>query len=73
MGTVIIMTAKTAEIVEMLDMLPDNDVDLAYELVKKLVLAWDPDFTKLTSAERSSLEEAENDPETIPHEAINWD
>ncbi len=67
------MTAKTAEIVEMLDMLPDNDVNLAYELVKKLVLAWDPDFTKLTAEERARLEEAENDPETIPHEAINWD
>lgn len=51
----------------------DNDKDLAYELVKNLVLAWDPDFTKLTTAERARLEEAENDPETIPHEAINWD
>ncbi len=67
------MTAKTAEIAEMLDVLPDSDVNLAYELVKKLVLAWDPDFTKLTPAERARLEEAENDPETVSHEDINWD
>ena len=67
------MTAKTAEIAEMLDVIPDNDVNLAYELVKKLVLAWDPDFTKLTPAERARLEEAENDPETVSFEDINWD
>lgn len=67
------MTAKTAEIAEMLDVLPDSDVNLAYELVKKLVLAWDPDFTKLTPAERARLEEAENDPETVSIDAINWD
>ena len=43
------------------------------EFIKKLVLAWDPDFTKLTPAEKASLEEALADPETVPHEAINWD
>ena len=67
------MTEKTAEIIEMLDILPDSDVNLAYELVKKLVLAWDPDFTKLTPAERARLEEAENDPETVSIDEINWD
>lgn len=36
------------------------------ELVKRLVLAWDPDFTKLT------LEEAENG-EYIDSENIDWD
>ena len=35
----------------MIDMLPDPDKNLAYELIKKLVLAWDPDFTKLTTEE----------------------
>lgn len=67
------MTAKTAEIAEMLDVLPESDVNLAYELVKKLVLAWDPDFTKLTPAEQARLEEAENASETVSHEDINWD
>ena len=43
----------------MIDMLPDPDKNLAYELIKKLVLAWDPDFTKLTAEEAKQLEEAE--------------
>ena len=53
------MTAKTAQIAEMIDMLPDSDKDLAYELIKKLVLAWNPDFTKVTPKERKEIEEAE--------------
>ena len=57
----------------MFDMLPENDQNLAFELIRKLVLAWDPDFTKLTPQERKELEEAENDTEYIAHNAINWD
>ena len=44
----------------MIDMLPDPDKNLAYELIKKLVLAWDPDFTKLTTEEAKQLEEAKD-------------
>lgn len=46
------------------------------KFIKKLVLAWDPDFTKLTQAERKELAEAERDiveNGTISHDAINWD
>ena len=43
----------------MIDMLPDPDKNLAYELIKKLVQAWDPDFTKLTAEEAKQLEDAE--------------
>lgn len=67
------MSEKTIQIAEMIDMLPEQDQTLAYELIKKLVIAWDPDFTKLTTKERKELEEAENDPEYISHNAINWD
>lgn len=41
--------------------------------IKKLVLAWDSDFTKLTPAE---LEEARKEIENgkrNSHDAINWD
>lgn len=48
-------------------------VQIALEFIKKLVLAWDPDFTKLTPAERASLEEAMADPETVSHDEIDWD
>ena len=67
------MSDRTMQVAEMFDMLPENDQNLAYELIKKLVLAWDPDFTKLTPKEYKELEEAENDPEYISHNEINWD
>lgn len=66
------MTAKAAQIAEMIDMLPDSDKDLAYELIKKLVLAWDPDFTKVTPKERKEIEEAEQSGYISANE-IDWD
>ncbi len=45
-------------------------------MIGKLVLAWDPDYTKVTPAERKELEEVEKDIAengTISHDAINWD
>ena len=54
------MSTKTAEIAKMIDMLPDSDKELAYELIKKLVLAWDPDYTKVTEQEYKDIAEAEN-------------
>lgn len=65
------MSDTTREIMEMVDMLPEPDQQLVSELVKKLVLAWDPDFTKLTPAERAELEEAEAG-EHFGADAINW-
>lgn len=46
------------------------------KFIKKLVLAWAPDYTKVTPAESEALEEAEKDIAengTISHDAINWD
>jgi hypothetical protein len=65
------MSEKTAQIAEMVDMLPEQDQALAFELIKKLVLAWDPDFNRLTKDERHRVEEAENDP-FIPADDIDW-
>lgn len=59
--------------VTMLEMLPESEQNLAYEFIKRLVLAWDPDFTKLTPSERKSLEEAEADGEYYELESIDWD
>lgn len=67
------MSNKTMQIAEMIDMLPEQDQNLAYDIIKKLVLAWDPDFTKLTPQERAALEEAEADPEVFGMEDIDWD
>jgi hypothetical protein len=46
---------------EMLDMLPEQEQKLAFEFIKRMVLAWDSDFTKLTSIERERLIGAEKE------------
>lgn len=51
-------TARKEEINTMLEMLPEQEQVFAYELIKRLVLAWDPDFTKVTPAEAAVLDEA---------------
>lgn len=67
------MSGTVKEATTLLEILPEKDQNFALEFIKKLVIAWDPDFTKLTPSEKRSLEEALADPETIPHDAINWD
>lgn len=66
------MSDKTMQIAQMIDMLPEADKNLAYELIKKLVLAWDPDYTKLTPQERKLLEESEADTEVFGMDDIDW-
>ena len=66
---------EAQQIASMVDMLPENDQRLAYELVKKLVLAWDPDFTKVTPQEATALAEAEENfrnGEYVTTDQINW-
>ncbi len=53
------MAPIAEQIAGMVDMLPEAEQALAFELVKRMVLAWDPDFTKLTPAERAQLETSE--------------
>ena len=70
------MSAATKEAINLMEILPESDQNFALEFIKKLVLAWDPDYTKVTPAERKALEEAEKDIAengTISHDAINWD
>ncbi len=70
------MSGAVKEATGLLEILPENEQKFALEFIRKLVLAWDPDFTKLTPAERWELEEAEQDIKesgTISHDAINWD
>lgn len=53
------MSEIAIDAARLINMLPENDQSFAYEFIKKLVLAWDPDFTKLTLEEARRLEEAE--------------
>lgn len=49
-----------------------TDTQSIRKFVKRLVPAWDPDYTKLTPEERSRLEAAEQG-EYISGKNINWD
>ena len=63
-------------IAQMVDILPEADQTLALELVRKLVIAWDPDFTKVTPTERAAMEQAVNEldaGEYVTDDQINWD
>lgn len=69
------MAPIAQQIADMVDMLPESDQALAFELVKKLVLAWDPDYTKVTPAEKLQIDRAAAEMEAgdyIPESAINW-
>ncbi len=70
------MSSVTKEAIDLMEILPESEQNFALEFIKKLVLAWDPDFTKLTSAEKKVLEEASleiRNGETVSHDEINWD
>ena len=46
------------------------------ELIKKLVLAWDPDYTKVTPDEFISIQNAEREierGEVFGHDEIDWE
>lgn len=53
------MTQAVQESIRMLEMLPESEQEFANQFIKRLVLAWDPDYTKLTLEERQNLEAAE--------------
>ena len=55
-----------------MDMLPESEQSFAYEFVKRLVRAWDPDYTKVTPEEAKQLEEAEKSG-FISESEIDWD
>ncbi len=54
------MTEIVLDAARMLEILPESDQRFAYEFIKKLVLAWDPDFTKDTPSEAEHIAAAEN-------------
>ena len=69
------MTQVVQESVKMLEMLPESEQEFASQFIKRLVLAWDPDFTKLTPEERKRLEAAEqrvDSGEYVKDSEISW-
>lgn len=66
------MSPKTQQLAMMYEMLPEAEQELAFETIKRFVIAWDPDFTKVTPEERRRIEEAEKSG-FIPEDEIDWD
>lgn len=59
----------------LIDLLPEQDKNFAFEFIKKLVLAWDPDFTKVTEDEYNEIINAEKemlDGDFVDHKDIEW-
>ncbi len=70
------MAPLSLQIAQMVDILPEPDQKLALELVKKLVLAWDPDYTKSTPAEAEAMNQAIKEIEAGNYaldSEIDWD
>ena len=70
------MAPIAQQIASMVEMLPEADQALAYTLVKKLVLAWDPDYTPLTPSEVEAVARAEAEMdagEYVTDDEIDWD
>ena len=66
------MSTLSADTARMIDMLPADDQRFAYEFVKKLLLAWDPDFTKVTPEEAARIKAAEESG-FVSEDEIDWD
>lgn len=66
------MSENVQKTIDMLELLPETEQELAYEFIKRLVKAWDPDYTKLTPSEEKIVKEAVNG-DFVPSDQIDWD
>lgn len=67
------MSERVKEMFQLVDMLPESEQDFISEMIKRVVLAWDPDFTKVTDGERQRMEQAEQElknGEYVAHEDV---
>ena len=70
------MSEKTKELISLIDILPEKEQDLISEMVKRVVLAWDPDFTRVTPAEAERIRLADDEfrrGEVFSDNDINWE
>ena len=66
------MSNIAIEAARLIDILPDDDKAFAFEFIKKMVLAWDPDFTKLTQSEAEEVSNAEKSG-FVDENDIDWE
>ena len=71
------MSNMAIDAARLMDILPEEDKKFAYEFIKKLVKAWDPDFTKVTPEEaQAKIEEQKKaanitEPKNLEEQAIS--
>lgn len=69
------MSEQTRELFKIVDMLPETEKQLIDEMIKRVILAWDPNFTKLTQEETKLLMQSEMERqqgETFSMGEIDW-
>lgn len=69
------MSETVAKAAHLMEMLPESDQSFAFEFIKKLVLAWDPDYTKLTANEEERVKKAQSEMEAgeyVSDDSIDW-
>ena len=55
------MSEQTRELFQIVDTLPDTEKRLIDELIRRVIISWDPDFTKLTPEEAAVLRQSEQE------------
>lgn len=70
------MSNNAKQLINLFEILPENDQAMLLELTKKMLLAYDPDYTKLLPNEKKELESAlidfKNGDNISNGENINW-
>ncbi len=66
------MSNIAMEAAYLIDVLPDADKEFAMEFIRKMVLAWDPDFTKVTKEEAQRISQAANSG-FVSEDEIDWE
>lgn len=70
------MAPIAQQVAHMVEMLPEEDQALAFAMVRKLVLAWDPEYTKATPEEDAAMDQAVKElaaGDYVLDSEINWD
>ncbi len=66
------MSGIAMEAARLMESLPDADKQFVLEFIKKMVMAWDPDFTKVTAEEKDRIAKAENSG-FVDENDIDWE
>lgn len=70
------MSNNTKQLINLFEILPEDDQEMLLQLTKKMLLAYDPDYTKLLPNEKEELESAlldfKNNENISSGESINW-